>query len=434
MLTTRSGPGLVGQTLKRRFALSSFHRQGSIATIYHGTDLSSGEEVAVKVPAPLLASDAGARSRLEREGRILRRLSHPNVVAAIDADTVEGLAFLSMEFLRGSNLRTLLRERRKLPDRLAAAIVRDVCRGLEHAHRSGVVHRDVRPENVVATEPDVVEPNVKLVDFGLAKSASEDDTADEANPTLLGSSSGDATCISPELGRGEPTGAAHDVYGAGLILFELLAGMPPFRASSATERLRQHVEDPLPEVPGPPALASIVARALEKQPSNRFSSAGQMADELESFLDDRATDRQGGDAAPLGASQRLRQEKTLVIEPERPVTTAPAKTEDLTSTAVSASTPPAQTSPRFGPPPAPPPSTPKSSPSDSGAVAPIAHLAPASEADPQGALVSLERALHTLTIEQRESGSRLERRVMLLVCIVVAALLASVAALWSAMG
>jgi serine/threonine-protein kinase len=435
MLTTRSAPGLVGQTLKRRFALTSFHRHGSAATIYHGTDLLSGAEVAVKVPATALAADAGVRSRLVREGRILKRLSHPNVVAALDADTVEGLAFVAMEFLRGDSLRTLLRERGHLPPHLAASIVRDVCRGLEHAHRAGVVHRDVRAVNVVADELDTPERSVKLVDFSLAKvQGDEDDTVDGANPTLLGTEVGDAACLSPELGRGEPTGPAHDVYGAGLLLFELLSGMPPFRARTALDLLRQHVEDPLPDLPGPQALASIVSRALEKRVSDRFSSAGAMADELETFLDERTPERVAADAELTELAPRPRRGLTLVMEPERPAA-APKTKEALTSTTVSASTrPPPQSSPRFGPPPASPrtSSPPVASAVESGD--PIAATAPVSETNPHPSLVSLERALQALTLEQRESGARLERRVVILVCVVAAALLASVAALWSAVG
>jgi serine/threonine-protein kinase len=287
--------------------------------------------------------------------------------------------------------------------------------------------------NVVADELDTPERSVKLVDFSLAKvQGDEDDTVDGANPTLLGTEVGDAACLSPELGRGEPTGPAHDVYGAGLLLFELLSGMPPFRARTALDLLRQHVEDPLPDLPGPQALASIVSRALEKRVSDRFSSAGAMADELETFLDERTPERVAADAELTELAPRPRRGLTLVMEPERPAA-APKTKEALTSTTVSASTrPPPQSSPRFGPPPASPrtSSPPVASAVESGD--PIAATAPVSETNPHPSLVSLERALQALTLEQRESGARLERRVVILVCVVAAALLASVAALWSA--
>jgi eukaryotic-like serine/threonine-protein kinase len=347
MLTTRSSAGLIGRTLKGRFALSSFHRQGATATIYHGADLRSGAEIAVKVPQATLASEPKVRARLEREGRVLLGLSHPNVVAAIDAGVVEGLAFVAMEFVRGENLRALLRERDRLPEQLAGTIVRDVCRGLGAAHAAGVVHRDVRPENVVVAlaADETTASSVKLIDFSLAKLGNdEDDTTDGASPTLIGAEIGALTCLSPELGRGAPAGPPHDVYGAGALLFELLAGRPPFAGLAALDVLEQHVKSPPPPAP--------------------------------------------------------------------------------------------QVSPTFGAPPAPPlpsgigstvasPPTPMSHPEPRGSM-PEHHAA--------SSLASLERALQALAAEQRESGARLERRVVVLVAVVAAALLASVAALWSALG
>jgi serine/threonine-protein kinase len=232
MKTTRhTPPDVVGKTLAGRYSVKSFLRQGGMATIYRADDLRSGEVVAVKVLLPELTHEPRFVSRFHREGRALERLDHPNIVRTLEIGADGPTLFLAMELLPGVDLLGALR-RGVLAEPVAAWILAQVCRGLDHAHRAGIIHRDVKPENVMvmgSVDEPAARPHVKVLDFGIAKML---DAENGADPTFAGVIVGTPAYVSPELGRGERAGPAHDIYSAGVVLFEVLTGKRPFEGGS----------------------------------------------------------------------------------------------------------------------------------------------------------------------------------------------------------
>jgi len=254
--------------LERRLGL------GGMATVHLALDTRLQRHVAVKLLAEHLAADANFVSRFRREALAAARLVHPNIVQVFDFGSEEssGRQFIVMEFVDGPSCADILRERGHVEPADAVAILSQACRGLDYAHRHGVVHRDVKPGNLLQGRDD---GQVKLADFGIAKAA------DDSDMTKVGSVLGTAAYLSPEQARGEAAGPASDLYALGVVSFQLLAGRLPFEAASLTDLARQQDQGapPLlheidPRIPRP--LALVVARALEREPSDRFPDAGVM--------------------------------------------------------------------------------------------------------------------------------------------------------------
>jgi serine/threonine protein kinase len=227
--------------------------------------------VAVKVLRDDLAVDDATRARFRNEAIAAARVNHPNIVATYDTGDDDGTAYIVMEFVDGPTVRRLLDERGALPVNDVIRIGTQVAAALEAAHRAGLVHRDVKPPNVL------VPPNgpVKVTDFGIAKATGSDDL------TKTGTVMGTARYLAPEQVSGEPTDARTDVYGLGLLLFEMLCGTPPFGGDTdvATAMARLTTSAPpiraqRPDVPAP--LDDLVHRCLARDRSRRFGSAGEV--------------------------------------------------------------------------------------------------------------------------------------------------------------
>jgi serine/threonine-protein kinase len=271
---------LPGTVLDRRYRIDAPVARGGMSTVYAGTDLRLDRRVAVKVMSPALAHDPTFVERFVREARTAARLSHPNAVAVFDQgaeDTPTGrVVFLVMELVPGSTLREVLRRRGRLRPDEAVSVLEPVLAALAAAHRAGLVHRDVKPENVLVS----ADGTVKVVDFGLARAVAAPSTSTSTGMVL-----GTVAYVSPEQVSRGAADARSDVYSAGILLFELLTGAPPYGGDSALAVAYRHVHDDVPApsalVPGiPPALDELVLRATRREPGGRPVDAGAFLAEL----------------------------------------------------------------------------------------------------------------------------------------------------------
>jgi serine/threonine protein kinase len=271
-----------GEILASRYELGGRLGVGGMSTVVSAFDERLEREVAVKLLAEHLADDSQFVARFRREALAAARLVHPNIVQVFDfgLDQQTHRHYIVMELIRGHSGAEILREEGMLEVRDALSIVLQACRGLEYAHRNGVVHRDVKPGNLLRNEEGVV----KLADFGIAKALS-----DESSITQIGSVLGTAAYLAPEQAAGEQAGPAADLYALGVVTYQLLSGRLPYEAQSLTElALKQQREVPprLDELNPAvsPQLALAVDRALALDPRQRQASA----DELRHALADGA--------------------------------------------------------------------------------------------------------------------------------------------------
>lgn len=272
MDTTLAGQP-ASQLLDGRYRVTSSIAHGGMATVYLGVDTRLDRTVAIKIMHAELAADEEFVARFVREARSVAQLSHPNVVAVYDQGSDGGHLYLAMEYVPGRTLRQLLNERGKLTPGESLDIIESVLAGLAAAHRAGIVHRDVKPENVLLAE----DGRVKVADFGLARSMSG------TNHTKTGVLMGTVAYLAPEQVTGNASDARCDVYAAGVMLFELLAGQQPHTGESALAVAYKHVNETVPAPssvqPGlPHALDALVALATSRDPGLRPADAGQFLD------------------------------------------------------------------------------------------------------------------------------------------------------------
>jgi eukaryotic-like serine/threonine-protein kinase len=254
---------------------------GGMATVQLAFDTRLERHVAVKLLAEHLAEDSNFVSRFRREALAAARLVHPNIVQVFDFGLDDGTHrnFIVMEYVTGQSCAEILREQGTLPPNEAVDILTQACRGLDYAHRNGVVHRDVKPGNLMRSE----EGMVKLADFGIAKAAEDSDI------TKIGSVLGTAAYLAPEQARGEAAGPSSDLYALGVVAYQLLAGRLPYDAGSLTDLARLQESGPPPrldelEPAVPAALAGAVARALHRDPEHRYADAAEMETALRDGL------------------------------------------------------------------------------------------------------------------------------------------------------
>ncbi|MDX6726181.1 MAG: eukaryotic-like serine/threonine-protein kinase [Baekduia sp.] len=266
---------MAGQSIAGRYELGERLGLGGMSTVQVAFDSRLERYVAVKLLAEHLADDAQFVTRFRREALAAARLVHPNIVQVFDfgLDEASGRHYIVMERIVGPSGAQVLRERQRLPVDEAADWIAQSCRGLEYAHRNGLVHRDVKPGNLLLSEGD---GTVKLADFGIAKVSSE-----ESSITHVGSVLGTAAYLAPEQAAGEEAGPAADLYGLGVVAYQMLAGRLPYEAASLTElALKQQREVPPPlhhvDPSIPPALSAAVEKALALDPRRRHASADAM--------------------------------------------------------------------------------------------------------------------------------------------------------------
>ncbi len=269
------------QLLADRYRLERRLGVGGMATVQLAFDTRLERYVAVKLLAEHLAEDSSFVSRFKREALAAGKLVHPNIVQVFDfgSDKASGRQFIVMEYVDGQSCAEILRDKGRLAPRDAVDILGQACRGLDYAHRNGVIHRDVKPGNLLRNTDRVI----KLADFGIAKAAEDSDI------TKVGSVLGTAAYLSPEQARGEPAEAASDQYALGVVAYQLMAGRLPYEAASLTDLARQQEGAPPPRLDElnrdvPAALAGAVMRALAREPRRRYADAAEMEDALRDGL------------------------------------------------------------------------------------------------------------------------------------------------------
>jgi len=269
------------EVLGERYEIGGVLGRGGMAEVHRGRDLRLGREVAVKVLRNDLARDPSFQVRFRREAQAAASLNHPAIVAVYDTGedrTPTGATpYIVMEYVEGDTLRDVLRREGRLPPERAMSLAADICGALDFSHRNGIVHRDVKPGNVMITPQGAV----KVMDFGIARAVSDSAATMTSTAAVIGT----AQYLSPEQARGEGVDARSDVYSLGCLLYELVTGAPPFTGDSPVAVAYQHVrEDPrLPSSINPlvPAeLDAILLKAMSKNPANRYQSAADMRNDL----------------------------------------------------------------------------------------------------------------------------------------------------------
>jgi serine/threonine-protein kinase len=283
-----------------RYELGELLGRGGMAEVRKGTDTRLGRVVAVKRLRTDLASDTTFQARFRREAQSSASLNHPAIVAVYDTGeeiTPDGVhqPYIVMEYVAGRTLRDILREGRKILPERALEITSDVLSALDYSHRAGIIHRDIKPGNVMLT------PNgdVKVMDFGIARAVSDAQSTMTQTAAVVGT----AQYLSPEQARGETVDSRSDVYSAGCLLYELLTGRPPFVGDSPVAVAYQHVREQASppsdhDTALPPAIDAIVMKSLAKRVEDRYQSAAAMRTDIERYLAGRPVEAVAPVAAP----------------------------------------------------------------------------------------------------------------------------------------
>jgi len=307
-------PDLSGRALDGRYELHALIGEGAFGRVYRGRDRRLARPVAVKVIKPWWAEDPDWVRSFEREAQLLARVNDPGIVQIFDVGYAdEGLYYVA-ELVDGESLASRLR-RGPLAPAEACEMAEQLCLALAQAHAQNVVHRDIKPANVLIS----ARGRVKVGDFGVARLA--EGSTDGAAATIVGT----PRYMAPEQARGRPTSPATDVYGAGVVLYEMLAGRPPFTEHTAVELALRHLHDPPPPLPRstPPMLVKIVECALQKDPARRYPNGEAMAEALARAHTSMSASRHAGpDPEPARASSRSGSVATLA--PRRRAAHTPA--------------------------------------------------------------------------------------------------------------
>lgn len=305
---------------------------GGMGEVYKVLHLHLNSIRVIKLMRASIAGEAGADERFIREARLATRINHPNVAALYDFSTLDdGSRYMVWEYIEGTNLHELIESHGPLSPRYAARLAVEALHGLDAIHRAGIVHRDISPENIMICRDEEGEQRVKLIDLGIAKQGD----ATDGGKTATGMFVGKWKYCSPEhlgmLDAGERIDGRADLYSFGIVLYEMLTGVPPFQADTPHAYLMLHssekprtLAEVNPSMPASPKLEALIFRALEKDRKKRFATAREFAralEDLEPSLDDRA-----GALPPLPKAVEVTEEPTRVSSPTVPSGGAPLKT------------------------------------------------------------------------------------------------------------
>ncbi|HEX6159832.1 MAG TPA: serine/threonine-protein kinase, partial [Thermoanaerobaculia bacterium] len=263
-----------------RYRIEQVLGRGGMGVVYKAIDTQLDEVVAIKtLPGDVMTKSPEDLERFKREIRLARKITHRNVLRTYDYGEAEGVYFISMEYVRGYTLSELLDEapQRQMQPRPAAGISRQICRGLQAAHEQGIIHRDIKPGNVLID----AKGEVKLMDFGIARMAETPEAMTQAGLIV-----GTPHYMSPEQVQGKQLDARSDVYSMGVLVYEMLVGQRPFTGSSLTGILMAHItEPPKPPIDVRPEIGremnTIVLRCLAKDPKERYADAGALLADLD---------------------------------------------------------------------------------------------------------------------------------------------------------
>lgn len=294
--------------IHERFQIDSLIARGGMAIVYKGTDLTLGRTVAIKILSEDLAQDPSFVARFRLEAQAAASLTHPNIVAVYDTGSDGDTHYIVMEYLEGRTLHQILNEDGTIPPVEVASIGAEVAQALSEAHEKGIVHRDVKPGNIMIGRGGTA----KVMDFGIAKAATA------GNLTQVGSILGTVAYLSPEQARGEPVDGRSDIYSLGALLYQMLTGKLPLKGETYVEMVHKlNSEDPTspslanPDVPA--GLDAVVMRALAKDPADRYQTGTEMAADLHASMLPEPTDHTAA-YAPFPVSS----EKTMVAPAARP--------------------------------------------------------------------------------------------------------------------
>jgi eukaryotic-like serine/threonine-protein kinase len=268
----------MGVVIDGRYRIDGRLAAGGMGEVFRATHVELGRPLALKMMKPELSGDSSFVDRFRREAMTASRLGHPHIVDIIDSGrTAEGQFYFVMEFLEGESLADVI-ARGPVEPRLALTLVSQMAEALDSAHKAGVIHRDLKPDNVIVLQRGG-RPFVKLVDFGLAKAVSP--SADQKQ-TTIGIIMGTPQYMAPEQAAGLPVDSRADLYALGLVLYELLMGEPPLTGETASLVMAAHISTPAPRLPDrfPSALRDLVARMLAKHPDVRPASMAEVLNEL----------------------------------------------------------------------------------------------------------------------------------------------------------
>lgn len=284
--------------LNGRYRLIAQQGSGGMAVIYRASDLRLGRQVAVKILRPSLTTNAELIARFRNEARSIANLQHPNIVSVYDVgevtDAQRGTTthFMVMEFVEGQDLKKIIKDTGALPIDRAMALAIQICAGIGFANRAGIVHADVKPQNVLVTRDDTV----KVTDFGIAQ-VFTDQQPNQKQAVVWGS----PHYFSPEQARGDKPTPASDVYSIGIVMFEMLASRYPYEGANQQELALAHIRDRIPLVteytPTVPAgLAQIIFKTMSKDPGQRYRTADQLGNILTSYRDRELNGRSSASA------------------------------------------------------------------------------------------------------------------------------------------
>ena len=305
---------MIGVILNHRYRIAALIGTGGMAQVYRAVNLTTRKNVAIKMLKPEYRENPEFLRRFEREARAVLHLSHENIVRAYGVGQYDGMPYIVLEYVEGRTLKEIIQERGAMPAKSAVSLCTQVLDALSAAHEAGIIHRDVKPQNVIITPSG----RAKLTDFGIARDV-QATTVTFAGSTVLGS----AHYLSPEQAKGKPVTAESDLYSVGVMLYEMLTGRLPFEGDSAVSVAIQHLSSvPLaprdidPDIPEP--LELICMKAMNSDPDKRYPTADAMLEDLEKFRKDPTVDM-----------DYIRKELTAVqpdSEPTMPLPTAQVAT------------------------------------------------------------------------------------------------------------
>ncbi|HEY7705622.1 MAG TPA: protein kinase [Gaiellaceae bacterium] len=271
-----------GEVIAGRYELLELIGKGGMSSVWKAHDRLLDRQIAVKVLHPHFTDDEEYVERFRREARSVAQLSHPNIVTVIDRGEDAGRQFIVFEYVEGENLKQLVKRTGPMPVRDALVLALQMARALSFAHGRGLIHRDVKPQNVLLN----ADGQAKMTDFGIAREV------DVQGVTITGTVLGTSEYIAPEQARGQQVDALTDVYSLGVVLYELLTGAVPYEGETFVTVALKHVNEPTPDLLDrrpdvPPRVATAVERAMAKSPADRFQSMEELCHELEACLADQ---------------------------------------------------------------------------------------------------------------------------------------------------
>ena len=298
---------MVGETIAGRYEVEELVGHGGMSSVYKARDVLLERHVALKILHEQYSNDEDFVERFKREARSVAQLQHPNIVTVIDRGEEDGRQFIVFEYIEGENLKEHVVRKGRLDVREALEIADEVARGLAFAHGQGLIHRDVKPQNVLLNG----DGRAKVTDFGIAR------TLDVDGMTQTGTILGTSNYIAPEQASGQPVDAHSDVYALGAVLYELLAGEVPFPGESFVAVAMKHMHEPAPNLLDvrrdvPLRVAAAVDRALEKDPEQRFPTMDAFAAELEACLAELDQEPDGDKTMVIPSARRAARRRKQV--------------------------------------------------------------------------------------------------------------------------